>query len=62
MKIEVSILRVLDDNKLETIEMKELDFDNNSEDYEIIPVYPNNKDGIKSKLRINYYKEGDEER
>lgn len=62
MKLEVSILRISGD-KLETVEMKEIDIDNDfrNEEYEIIPVYLNSKDGIESEKRINYY-EGDEER
>lgn len=62
MKLEVSILKVSRD-KLETVEIKEIDIDNGfkDEEYEIIPVYSNSKDGIESEKRINYY-EGDEER
>ena len=63
MKLGISILEMIGD-KLETTEIKEIDFDNNfkDEDYEIISVYSNSKDEIESGLRINYYKEGDEER
>ena len=61
MKLEVSILKILD-NRLETTEIKELDFSLEDKDYETIPIYPNNKDGIESELRINYCEEGDEER
>ena len=62
MKLEVSILKVSRD-KLETVEIKEIDIDNDFKvgEYEIIPVYSNNKDGIECEKRINYY-EGDEER
>lgn len=61
MKLDISILRVSED-KLETVEMKETDIDNDFKDgeYEIIPVYLNSKDGIESEKRINYYEGGDE--